>query len=76
MIGTAQMREELESLGLEAHGLGEELGDARFDRAPISIKQLDEWQVDPEIGAVICGTDLQIDYSKIAVASLHLQRGV
>ena len=71
------MKEELESLGLKSQGLGSELGDGRFEHPNkhVTIKELDEWPIDPEVKAVICGTDFNVNYSKLAVASLYLQRG-
>jgi len=76
-VGMAEMKEELESLGLECKGLGPAFDDIRFDEPGkfIKLPDLDEWELDPEIKAVICGSDREFNWSKLSVASLYLQNG-
>ncbi len=44
-----------------------------YDVAGISSEQLDNFQIDKEVGAVVQGMDNQITYAKLAIASLYLQ---
>ena len=72
-VGMSEMKEELESIGLECKGLGAAFGDTRFDEPGKYLQpaELDTWEVDPDIKAVICGADREFNWSKLSIASLY-----
>ena len=74
LLGLADLKEELESHGFECHGLGPAFGDIRFDNpgSHITMPEIDEWELDPEIRAVVCGSCRELNFSKIAITSLYL----
>ena len=65
-FGSRELREELESLGLICEGIGPNFGN------DLKYIDIETWEVDPDIKAVIGGYDKAFDLSKMAVASLYL----
>ena len=77
MVGMPAMREELEAHGLQVYGEGKLLGSETYDKPEdhITWESIDAYQLEPDIDAVVQGTDLTMTYSKMAIASLYLQKG-
>jgi 4-nitrophenyl phosphatase len=46
-----------------------------FPTPEITTEQIDSYQVDPEVKAVVQGMDVQITYAKLAIASVYIQKG-
>ena len=69
------MGEEIRSNGLET--IGGTLGDPQYDGPGNHFKYEDigNYTMDPDVGAVICGIDFAVNYSKIAIASMYIQKG-
>ena len=69
------MGEELRSNGLET--IGGSKGNPEYDKEDCWFKYDDvaNYPYDPEVKAVITGIDLKCNYSKIALASMYIQRG-
>ena len=63
--------EELRASGLET--IGGTNGDKNEE--PFKYETIRDYQIDEDVGAVVCGVDFNINYAKIAVASMYLQRG-
>ena len=72
-IGMEPMGEELRSNGLET--IGGTNGDSEFNDSYFHYEQIKDYPFDREVGAVITGIDFRISYSKIALASMYIQRG-
>ena len=53
------------------------LGSDTFDKPEdhITWESIDAYKLEPGIEAVVQGTDLTLNYSKAAIASLYLQKG-
>lgn len=78
MMGMPDLKEELESIGLQVTGMGKMFGvDEQFDDPYNHVNHdvLDNYELDPEVGAVVVGGDYTMTYSKVAIASLYLQHG-
>jgi len=71
-IGMEPMGEEIRSNGLET--IGGTLGDPEYDKPGEHFKyeNIAEYKIDPDVGAVICGIDFAVNYSKIAIASMYI----
>jgi len=78
MIGAQGLKDELENFGLEVKGYGltdEEKKNSNFDNMQELISTLNDTEIDPEIKAVVQGSDYDINLKKISIASLYLQNG-
>ena len=70
------MGEELRSNGLMTSGgetddyLSKWTKDSSF-----WYEDIGKFEFDPEVGAVVVGLDFKVNYSKIAIASLYLEKG-
>lgn len=74
-VGMDETGEELRSNGLETcGGTG---GDPQFEKPGcyFNYEEIAKYPFDKDVGAVICGIDFKISYSKIALASMYIQRG-
>ena len=74
MLGMPAMREELEQHGLVVTGEGGTLGSDTFDKPEdhITWESIDSYNFEPDVDAVVQGTDLTLNYSKAAIASVYL----
>ena len=66
--------DEIRSNGLETIGGtngDEEYAGNNFFR----YENIKDYQFDPEVGAVISGIDFNVSYTKIALASMYIQKG-
>jgi 4-nitrophenyl phosphatase len=71
-IGMEPLGEEIRSHGLETIGGTNE---AEFKDTHMKYSDIENYQLDPEVGAVITGIDFAVTYSKIAIASFYIQKG-
>lgn len=69
------MGDELRSNGLEV--IGGTKGDPEHEKADDYFRydEIKDTNFDPEVGAVIQGIDFAVTYSKLAIASIYIQRG-
>ena len=75
-IGTPAMEEELRSNGLMTTGGENDPYLAKWNNdSSFSYSDIENFQFDPEVGAVVVGLDWKVNYSKFVIASLYLQRG-
>ena len=66
------MGDELRSNGLEV--IGGTNGDPEYDDEHFSYEKIPDFKWDEDVGAVITGIDFKFNYSKIALASMYIQR--
>ena len=67
VIGSDSLKEELMN-----HGIDQADENPEYDSQGISSEELDNFELDPDVGAVVQGVDQQISYAKLAIASLYL----
>lgn len=69
-----ELKEELEGHGIDVIGEGGLIGASTYDKPEdyIDWETIDTYETDPEIEAVVQGSDYTINYSKVAIASLYL----
>ena len=67
------MGEELRSHGLEVTGGTDE--EKQYEGDYFTYEQIQKYPFDDDVGAVITGIDFKVDYSKLALASMYIQRG-
>jgi 4-nitrophenyl phosphatase len=73
VIGMHGIEEELDAVGIKHCG-GTESGDMKF-LPPLDFSSLqDENAIDPSVGAVMCGFDMNINYIKLCKAYKHITR--
>jgi ribonucleotide monophosphatase NagD (HAD superfamily) len=66
------IKKELEKVGISSVG-GED--QEEYEISLSNFEKFDEYQLDPEIKAVIVGLDTKFTYSKLCIASLYIQTG-
>ena len=64
------LRTQLESVGIEVIGAEETL--IKEDMNP---EEYEAFEVDPDVGAVICGIDMSFTMAKLQIASLYINEG-
>ena len=64
------MGEELKSNGLEIIG-----GTKADSESDFKYEMIKDYKFDEDVGAVVCGIDFNVNYRKITLASMYLQRG-
>ena len=64
--------EEFNSHGL--HCIGGTSSLPQFDSHSVDYDELDDFDLDPEVGCVVQGLDQAINYSKLAIASKYIQK--
>ena len=74
IMGMEEMKEELESLGLEVLGGERGLPEYDFPNAAPDGTDLDNYPLDPEVGAVIQGLDRNVNFGKLAITGLYIQQ--
>jgi len=73
-IGNEACGDELRSNGIET--IGGTNGDQEFANGNhLTYEDIKDYQFDEEVGAVITGIDFNVSYSKLALASMYIQRG-
>lgn len=74
-IGMEATGEEIRSNGIET--IGGTKGDEEFQGVDnyMMYENIKDYKFDPEVGAVISGIDFAVSYSKIALASMYIQKG-
>ena len=76
VIGNEQLIEELHSHGIETSG--GTFDDEKYNdpKKAMEIEQVDAYELDPEVGAVVQGNDPAFNMSKLCIGSLYLQKGL
>ena len=73
-IGNEACGDELRSNGIET--IGGTNGDQEFANGNhLTYEDIKDYQFDEDVGAVITGIDFNVSYSKLALASMYIQRG-
>jgi ribonucleotide monophosphatase NagD (HAD superfamily) len=73
-IGNEACGDEIRSNGIET--IGGTNGDQEFaDGNHLNYEDIKDYKFDEEVGAVITGIDFNVTYSKIALASMYIQKG-
>mmetsp|Transcript_8225 Transcript_8225/g.13765 ORF Transcript_8225/g.13765 Transcript_8225/m.13765 type:complete len:115 (+) Transcript_8225:183-527(+) len=72
VIGNEELLDELAEFGIETEGGC--LQDLEYNdpKNAISIEKLDQYELDPNVAAIIHGNDPTVNYAKLAIASLYI----
>ena len=69
VVGQQAVRRELEQAGVQVLGADEHIFPPE---QPISGRAFNDYELDPEVGAVVTALDTHFTYSKLAIASLYI----
>ena len=72
-IGTPAMEAELNSNGLDTTGGQNDPYLSKWNNdSSFKYEDIENFEFDPEVGAVVVGLDWKVNYSKMVIASLYL----
>ena len=69
VVGMKSLRDSMEAEGIEVIGAEQQILDADVD---FNETTFDNFEVDPDVGAVVSGLDVGFTHQKLCLASLYL----
>jgi hypothetical protein len=70
-MGTDNAKKELESLGIKCIGGEDDIPGFVLNNKQVVNEQLDEYELDPDVGAVILCKDELVNFTKLSITSLY-----